>query len=71
MKRVLFAVAAMLGSATPSLAGPTDLFTDKVADFGVSPRGTVLVHYFRFTNTSNQTLTIGQPRVSWVPTGLP
>jgi len=64
MKRVLFAVAALLGSATTSLAGPNDLFTDKVADFGVSPRGTVLVHYFRFTNTTKQPLTVGTPRVS-------
>jgi hypothetical protein len=64
MKRVLFAVAALLGSAMPSLAGPNDLFTDKVADFGVSPKGTVLVHYFRFTNTTKETLTLGTPRVS-------
>ena len=64
MKRVLFAVAALMGSATPSLAGPNDLFTDKVCDFGVSPKGTVLVHYFRFTNTTKETLTLGTPRVS-------
>jgi len=64
MKRVLFAVAACVCSATPSLAGPNDLFTDKVCDFGVSPKGTVLVHYFRFTNTTKQTLTVGTPRVS-------
>ena len=33
-------------------------------DFGVSPRGTILVHYFRFTNTTNQPITLGNPRVS-------
>jgi hypothetical protein len=45
-------------------AGPSDLFSETVKDFGVTPRGSVLVHYFRFTNTTNQTLTIGNPRVS-------
>ncbi|HJZ57889.1 MAG TPA: DUF1573 domain-containing protein, partial [Gemmataceae bacterium] len=45
-------------------AGPADLFPEKVKDFGTTPRGPVLVHYFRFTNTTNQVLTIGQPRVS-------
>jgi hypothetical protein len=33
-------------------------------NFGTSPKGTVLVHYFRFTNTTKQTLTLGTPRVS-------
>ena len=33
-------------------------------DFGVSPKGTILVHYFRFTNTTKQPLTLGNPRVS-------
>jgi len=64
MNRLLFAVAAALVTATPAWAGPSDLFPEKVMDFGVSPKGTVLVHYFRFTNTTNQTITVGNPRVS-------
>jgi len=54
-------VVATLGSAA---ANPADLFPEKVHDFGPTPRGPVVVHYFRFTNTTNQTLTLGQPRVS-------
>src|SRR5262245_39000288 len=64
MNRLLIATAALLGAAAPAWAGPGDLFTEKVMDFGVSPKGTVLVHYFRFTNTTNQTMTVGNPRVS-------
>jgi hypothetical protein len=33
-------------------------------NFGTSPKGTVLVHYFRFTNNTKQTITVGNPRVS-------
>jgi len=58
------ALAALLTIAAQAWAGPGYLFTEKVIDFGVSPRGTVLVHYFRFTNTTNQAVTLGNPRVS-------
>src|SRR5438067_13481869 len=64
MTRFVLAVAGVLGGAAVASAGPGDLFTEKVKDFGTTPRGPVLVHYFRFTNTTNQTLTLGQPRVS-------
>ena len=64
MNRLLTATIVLLGAATSAWAGPGDLFTEKVMDFGVSPKGTVLVHYFRFTNTTNQTMTVGGPRVS-------
>jgi hypothetical protein len=64
MNRMMIAVAAVVGTAVPAWAGPGDLFAEKVMDFGVSPRGTILVHYFRFTNTTNQPLTLGNPRVS-------
>ncbi|MBY0514607.1 MAG: DUF1573 domain-containing protein, partial [Gemmataceae bacterium] len=53
-----------MSSAGMAWAGAGDLFPEKVKDFGVSPRGPVLVHYFRFTNTTGQPLTLGQPRVS-------
>jgi hypothetical protein len=64
MNRLAFALVALLGTTAPAWAGPGDLFTEKAMDFGVSPKGTVLVHYFRFTNNTNQTLTLGNPRVS-------
>src|SRR6478672_11328152 len=64
MIRLLIGVVVVLGTAASALAGPGDLFPEKVMDFGPSPRGTVLVHYFRFTNNTNQTLTVGTPRVS-------
>lgn len=54
-------VALSLGSAA---ANPANLFTEKVKDFGPTPRGPVVTHYFRFTNTTNQTIQLGQPRVS-------
>ncbi len=60
----MLAAAALLGGAVPAWAGPGDLFAEKVMDFGTTPKGTVLVHYFRFTNTTGQTLSIGGPRVS-------
>jgi uncharacterized protein DUF1573 len=64
MKRMIMALAAAIASAAPTWAGPSDLFAEKVMDFGVSPRGTVLVHYFRFTNTTSQPISLGNPRVS-------
>jgi hypothetical protein len=65
MTRLVLAAAVVFGTAATSwAAGPGELFAEKANDFGVTPRGTVLVHYFRFTNTSKQTLTVGNPRVS-------
>jgi hypothetical protein len=64
MSRILLAVAACAVTGSPVLAGPADLFENKVKDFGVTPRGPVLTHYFLFTNNTKQTLTLGQPRVS-------
>jgi hypothetical protein len=64
MKRSIIAALALFVWSAPTWAGPGDLLTEKVMDFGVSPRGTILVHYFRFTNTTNQPITLGNPRVS-------
>jgi hypothetical protein len=64
MQRIALAVMGFFVGSSAALAGPGDLFPDKVKDFGVAPRGPVLVHYFRFTNNTNQTLSLGQPRVS-------
>ena len=64
MFRSAVAAAGVMLLAVPAWAGPADLFAEKVKDFGTTPRGPVLVHYFRFTNTTAQALTLGQPRVS-------
>src|SRR5437868_13652795 len=64
MRRTLLAVAGVLATAGLAAAGPSDLFEERVKDFGTTPRGPVLVHYFRFTNTTGQPITVGQPRVS-------
>lgn len=64
MLRILLAIGTVMCSTNAVWAGASDLFPEKVKDFGTSARGQVLVHYFRFTNTTNQTLTLGQPRVS-------
>jgi hypothetical protein len=64
MTRIAYAVLGVLTFAGAATAGPADLFPEKVKDFGTAPRGPVLVHYFRFTNTTKETLTLGQPRVS-------
>lgn len=64
MNRLLLVAAAVLGTSASAWAGPGDLFTEKEIDFGTTPKGTVLVHYFRFTNTTKETLTLGNPRVS-------
>lgn len=65
MNRFLLAAAGVLTTAMTAWAGsPSDLFSEKVMDFGTTPKGSILLHYFRFTNTTNQTLTLGTPRVS-------
>jgi hypothetical protein len=64
MTRFVLGVVCVLAFSGLALAGPTDMFAEKEKDFGVSPKGTVLVHYFRFTNNTKNTVTLGQPRVS-------
>jgi len=64
MFRISLAVAGLFAGVGSALAGSADLFPEKVKDFGTTPRGPVLIHYFRFTNTTQNTLTLGQPRVS-------
>jgi hypothetical protein len=67
MNRLLLSLAGVVTTAMSAWAGnpnPSEMFTEKEMDFGTSAKGTVLVHYFRFTNNTNQTLTLGSPRVS-------
>ena len=64
MTRYALGIVGVLALSGFALAGPADMFEEKEKDFGVSPKGTVLVHYFRFTNNTKSTVTLGQPRVS-------
>jgi len=51
-------------AAAQAQGGATALFSETVKDFGATPRGPILVHYFTLKNTTNAPLTLGQPRVS-------
>ena len=64
MTRLLLGAFALLAAAGPCWAGATDYFSEFVKDFGTTPRGPVLMHYFTIKNTTTQTVQIGQPRVS-------
>jgi hypothetical protein len=54
----------ILGLTGAVRADGTGYFSETAKDFGTTPRGPVLVHYFNFKNTTNQPMAIGQPRVS-------
>lgn len=64
MVRLMLAGLVGLLAAGSARAGAADYFRETVKDFGTTPRGPVLVHYFAVANTSAQPVTIGQPRVS-------
>jgi hypothetical protein len=64
MYRHNLALVILLGVASASWAGAESFFEERVHDFGATPRGPTLVHYFRFTNNSKETLTVGNVRVS-------
>jgi len=64
MTRYLLGIVSVVAFSGMTWAGPADMFEEKEKDFGVSPKGTTLIHYFRFTNNTKQTVTLGQPRVS-------
>jgi hypothetical protein len=56
-----WAVLVLTGSAS---AGAADYFTETSKDFGTTPRGPVLTHYFYLKNTTNKVVTMTAPRVS-------
>ena len=64
MRRTIFTGLVLLLAAAGLQAGSTDLFPETAKDFGTSPRGPVLTHYFPVKNTTAQPITLGQPRVS-------
>jgi hypothetical protein len=53
-------LAATVGFAN---AGAPDYFKETKKDFGTSPIGPVLTHYFEIKNTSPNTVTMGTPRI--------
>jgi hypothetical protein len=64
MFRSLLAGLSVLVLTGSAFAGATDYFTETSKDFGTTPRGPVLTHYFYFKNTSDKTVSLGAPRVS-------
>jgi hypothetical protein len=64
MNRHNLAFVVLLGVASASWAGTESYFEERVHDFGATPRGPLLVHYFHFTNSGKETLTISNVRVS-------
>lgn len=64
MHRTWITLGVLFGAVTTAQAGAQQYFTENLKDFGTTPRGPVLVHYFMLRNTSGQPVTIGQPRVS-------
>jgi len=64
MIRHQLALLTLLAVASLGRAGSESYFEERVHDFGATPRGPQLVHYFRFTNNGKETLHIGGVRVS-------
>ena len=66
MVRALLTGLLVLGgtAAAQARGGATAFFSETVKDFGATPRGPILVHYFTLKNTTNAPLNLGQPRVS-------
>jgi Protein of unknown function (DUF1573) len=64
MRQAILAGLCVLLTTAGLHAAGAELFSEKEKDFGTSPRGPVLTHYFPVKNTTGQTITLGQPRVS-------
>lgn len=64
MKSTFCACLLFLFCTANVQAGARDFFKEFEKDFGTTPRGPLLTHYFLVKNTTNQNLNIGAPRVS-------
>ena len=64
MRRTIFTGLILLCAAGQGIAAGAEMFPETAKDFGTSPRGPVLTHYFPVKNTTDQPITLGQPRVS-------
>jgi len=63
MRRAIFGVALLVAAVGQATAGAPNYFTETTKDFGTSPIGPVLTHYFAIKNTSANTVTMGTPRI--------
>jgi len=64
MTRLIWGLFVIALSGANASAGARDFFTEFEKDFGTSPRGTVLQHYFIITNNTQQVVNLGQARAS-------
>ncbi len=64
MRRAILTGVLLALTAAAAQAGAAGYFPETAKDFGTTPRGPVLVHYFPVKNTSGETVNLGQPRVS-------
>lgn len=64
MHHYILSTCTLLSIASIGWAQAESAFQDRTHDFGATPRGPMLTHYFRLTNTSKDTLVIGSLRVS-------
>jgi len=65
MARHILLFLGVLAAASPLRAGEAEkFFSERVKDFGTVPFGPTLVHYFKITNTTSQTVQIASARVS-------
>lgn len=64
MFRNSLSVIAVLCYGLSARAGAESYFEERGKDFGVVPRGPMLVHYFKVTNTTKDVVTISSLRVS-------
>jgi hypothetical protein len=64
MLRYNLTILTLLGWALAVQAAAESYFDERVKDFGTVPRGPTLVHYFRITNNTNDTVGISGVRVS-------
>jgi hypothetical protein len=64
MRRLLLGLTLLVLTAAHATAGARDYFTEFDKDFGPTPRGPVLTHYFTIKNNTKNTITLGTARVS-------
>lgn len=64
MRRAWLAILVVAVGALRADAGGKDYFTEFEKDFGPTPRGPVLTHYFPISNTGKNNVKLGTARVS-------
>lgn len=64
MRRAWLAILVLTACALRADAGGKDYFSEFEKDFGPTPRGPVLTHYFPISNTGKNNISLGTARVS-------